>query len=55
MEVIIKKFNENMSTGFEELSDVKAGDILSKEDLKLDTNDASIEIISGFGNLEISI
>lgn len=51
----MKKFNENMSTDFEELSDVKAGDILSKEDLKLDANDASIEITSGFGNLEISI
>ncbi|MEG0307534.1 MAG: hypothetical protein RSA29_08410 [Clostridium sp.] len=48
-----KTYKDNLTAGA--IENVNIGDILSKEALKLDAKDASIEISNGFGNLEISI
>ena len=46
-------FRKNLTSGA--IENVNAGDILSKNNLKLDAKDASIDVLNGFGNLEISI
>lgn len=48
-----KVFKDNLSSGA--IENVGVGDIMSKESLKLEPKDATVEITSGFGNLEISI
>lgn len=48
-----KVFKENLSSGA--IENVSVGDIMSKESLKLEPKDATVEITKGFGNLEISI
>lgn len=46
-------FRGNLTSG--SIENVAEGDLLSKEALKLDPKDATLEVIGGFGNLEISI
>ncbi len=46
-------YRDNLTSGA--IENIKVGDILSKENLKLDAKDASIDVASGFGNLEIAI
>ena len=48
-----ESYRDNLTSGY--LENVNAGDILSKEALKLDAKDESIEVANGYGNLEISI
>lgn len=48
-----KVFKDNLSSGA--IENVGVGDIMSKESLKLEPKDATVEITNGFGNLEISI
>lgn len=50
---ITKNYMDNLSSG--KIENVAVGNILSKDALKLDAKDATIEVSSGYGNLEISI
>ena len=46
-------YRNNLASGT--IEGVNAGDILSKDSLKLEAKDALLEITKGFGNIEISI
>lgn len=46
-------FRDNLTSG--SIENVAEGDLLSKEALKLDPKDATLEVAGGFGKLEISI
>ncbi|MPM01368.1 hypothetical protein SDC9_47608 [bioreactor metagenome] len=50
---VTKNYKDQLTSGVVE--NVNVGDVLSKGALKLDAKDASIEVSSGYGNLEISI
>lgn len=46
-------FRDNLTSGV--IENVSEGDLLSKESLKLDPKDETLEVLNGIGNLEISI
>lgn len=48
-----ENYMDNLSSG--KIENVAVGNLLSKDALKLDAKDATIEVSSGYGNLEISI
>ncbi|MPM61275.1 hypothetical protein SDC9_108133 [bioreactor metagenome] len=48
-----KSYIDDISTGI--IENVNVGDVLSKDAIKLDAKDQSVEVTNGYGNIEVSI